>query len=375
MADTESGGQQCESQFAELLNRVEDLESVIAIYPKPKAPYRGYSLGGGEDWYNHFPTDMEAMEWKHGQTDFHPLPDGKNDDDEDKKSDSEDKKSDSEDNDDQDHKEKPDSNNGGMDRPGGGGGLSLFSILSGLGIFALCGLLGGMFGWLCGLFGSKKKKEKSKSGKSAVAIYAWYMGPLISGNRRNPEDLATAHRDIKYIIPKLLPPGSKVDDIDEILDDEYDDVIIDFQVYTFLEIFSPFYETIVLFIYSISRLVSTFITIATRNTCENNNIIGTHVALVTCSTFLAVHLSWDVLWSSEVCLLSMHDKPCHTFGKYAHWLLCACVISYLLREWCLVGENREKQRIVQQVYFTEACSCHFGRNGPHRSPRQIIHEH
>lgn len=280
MADTESGGQQCESQFAELLNRVEDLESVIAIYPKPKAPYRGYSLGGGEDWYNHFPTDMEAMEWKHGQTDFHPLPDGKNDDDEDKKSDSEDKKSDSEDNDDQDHKEKPDSNNGGMDRPGGGGGLSLFSILSGLGIFALGGLLGGMFGWLCGLFGSKKKKEKSKSGKSAVAIYAWYMGPLISGNRPNPENQATAHRDIKYIIPKLLPPGSKVDDIDEILDDEYDDVIIDFQVYTFLEIFSPFYETIVLFIYSISRLVSTFITIATKNTCENNNIIGTHVALV-----------------------------------------------------------------------------------------------
>ena len=269
-----------------MLNRVERLESVIAIYPKKKAvyPFGDYSSGMGEQWENFFPTDMKALEWKHGETDFHPLPDG----DEEKSSDSEDS-DDKEDKDDQDSKDERDrkDNSKGRSRsnpPTGGSGLSLLSsIFSVFGIFALGGLLGGMFSWLCGLFGSNKKKPRSKSSKSALAIYTWYMTPFVSGKRRKPEDLATAHRNMKIMIPKLLPPGSKVDDIDEILDGEYDDFVIDSQVNTFLENFSPFYETVVLFVYSISRFVSTFITIATKNTCENNCIIGTHIALVTAS--------------------------------------------------------------------------------------------
>ena len=288
MADTESGGQQCE--FAEFLNQVEDLESVIAIYPKPNAPDRGYSPGGGEVWNNHFATDMEAMEWKHDQTCFHPLPDGAMRQDKMRQYET----SDSEDSDDQNREDEHE----GKDNPNRKGRPSSSkwnpsstesdlsesdlseSDLSLLHSFFLVFEIFALGSWLFSLFGSKKKKERSKSSESAVAIYVWYMGSLLSGRRPNPEDLATAHHDLKDMIPKLLPPGSKADDIDEILDDEYIDVIIDLQVYTFLEIFSPFYETIVLFIYSISRFVSTFITIATKNKSENSNIIGTHVALV-----------------------------------------------------------------------------------------------
>ena len=330
----------------------------MCIYPKEMTEYRGYSHGKGESWRNYIPSDMEAVQWLKGMSGFRPLPDGKGRrSDEDDKSDNE---PEADDKPDRDNKPEVEGPGNSTNTPNPGGSTSwILSALSALNIFSLVGMFSGIFAWLSGLFGSSKKKGKrdSKSKKSAGVIYWRYMWPIVNSTGNQTPDFAVSHEHVKAVVIRLLPPGPKdPTEIEEVLDCEYDDLTVDYQVFSFLHVLqsNPFYETIVLFIRCVSRFVSAFITIATKEINDSPRVIGMHAALVVTSL-----LGQRLL---QLVYLGMFAGPLKSFYyicivSFTIWLVHALVgfgayvssaISHVSN---ILWENTERKNISSRKFI------------------------
>ena len=334
------------NRLPNMFNRINNLETVICIYPKLGSPFRGETRGKGEIWRDYLPGDMESVQWIAGSTDFSSLPDG-----------------------DRVGSVHGDGDRGSSGSSGGGGsgvgigvgigvgagfgvggrggragdgcddsdsggssrggstcvpsGSYLGTLLTSLGLVAAIGAIAGILSWISSSRNSSKSRHGfTKASKTAVGMYRRQIPKIAYSKNTKLESLPKAHRDMKDAAIELIPPStpdysSVREEIDELIDAEYGKLVVQKKIYDFLDnnFINPLLTACMLFFYLVSRLVDTLVTTATTGDSPHGRILGTHVGVMM--------FCWIGQRLLQLVFLSILSGPLKL-------LLSACLISIVI---------------------------------------------
>ena len=336
------------NRLPEMFNEINSLENVICIYPKLHSPFRGETRGKGETWKDYLPGDMEAVQWIAGSTGFSSLPDvnrvGSFHGDGDRS-----------------HGSGGGGGSGGSGGSGGGigvgagvgvgvgggggggGGSCLGTLLTTLGLVTIIGGIAGLVSWISSSRdSSKSRRNVTKVSKTAVGMYRRQISKIAYSRNINLDILQTVHDDMREAALKVIPPStpdysSVREEIDKLIDDEYGKLVVQKQVYDFLDnnFINPLLTAFMLFFYLVSRIVDTLVTTATTGDGTHGCILGTHVGVMMFCwisqrllqlVFLSI-LSGPLKLLLSVCLVSMVIWLVYRFTGYLAYL--ASITSYI----------------------------------------------
>lgn len=331
------------NRLPEMFSRINNLDSVICIYPKLGSPFRGETRGKGEIWRDYLPVDMAAVQWIAGSTGFTSLPD-----------------------DDHVGSDHGDDNRGSSSSGGGSGGGSgvgagvgvavvgggggragdgcddsgrgyssrggppcvrsgsyLGTLLTSLGLVAAIGAFAGILSWISSSRNSSKSRHGfTKVSKDAVGMYRRQIPKIAYSKNTKPDSLPKAHYDMKDAAIKLIPPSTPDystvrEEIDKLIDAEYGKLVVQKNVYDLLDnnFINPLLTACMLFFYLVSRLVDTLVTTATTGDSPHGRILGTHVGVMI--------FCWIGQWLLQLFFLSILSGPLKV-------LLSACLVSVVI---------------------------------------------